>query len=79
MILIDDTAPFEGTTNESKITGGEKSRRLVAAKNISINNGSGKDQARIKNITRPFNIRLTYYFAISENLISMNQKIIEVR
>ena len=78
-ILIDDATPFEGTTNEIAVSGGEKCRRFIIAKNISIKNGTGKDQARIKNITRPFNIRLTYYFGISENLISMTYKIIEVR
>lgn len=78
-ILIDGVKPFEGVTNEHEVSGGEKSGRYVAAKNIFIRNSSGKGEFRIKNIRRPFNIRLEYYFAISENLISMTRKIIEVK
>jgi hypothetical protein len=78
-ILINGDRPFEGTTNETEITNGEKYRRFVAAKNIVINNNSGKDEAVIKNISKPFNIRITYCFAVAENLITLTNKIIEVR
>jgi len=77
-LLIDGEAPFHGTTNERSITGGENSYRYAAVKKVTINVNSAKGNLKIGRITKPFSVRVTYYFSISENLILLNQKILRV-
>ena len=77
-ILIDNLKPFTGTTNETDLTGGENSYRYAAVKNITFNNSAAAGEIQIKNIRKPFTVRITYYFAVSENLILMNQKTVKV-
>lgn len=77
-IMIDGSKPFTGKTNEKEITGGETLTRYVTAKNISSEKTVFTDEVKIKNITKPFSIRITYYFNIGDNLILTDQKIITV-
>ena len=76
--MIDNLKPFTGITNETDLTGGENSYRSAAVKNIIVNNSAAAGEIEIKNIRKPFTVRITYYFAVSENLILMNQKIVTV-
>lgn len=78
-VAIEGTETFQGTTNEDVITGGEKHLRFFAAKNVPVKGGTGKGNVKIKNILKPFIVRLTYYFSISETSVLMNQKVIEVK
>jgi len=75
-LLIDGEKTFIGRTNEKDLTGGENSYRYISTKNIIINDNISNGAIKINKISRPFILRLTYYFAVSENLILMNQKII---
>lgn len=77
-LLIDEQKPFSGIINEKDLTGGENLYRFASVKNITINDSSAKGEIKIKEIKKPFSVRITYYFAISENLILLNQKIIKV-
>jgi len=77
-LLIDGQKPFSGIINEKDLTGGENLYRFASVKNITINDSSAKGEIKIKEIKKPFSVRITYYFAISENLILLNQKIIKV-
>ena len=77
-IEIDGQPPFKGITNEKNLTGGESFFRFAAVKNIILNNSTAKGEIKIKSIGKPYSVRITYYFAISENLILLNQKIVKV-
>lgn len=77
-ILIDNLKPFTGITNETELTGGETSYRSAAVKNIIVNNSATSGEIQIKEIRKPFTVRITYYFAVSDNLILMDQKIVKV-
>jgi hypothetical protein len=77
-LLIDGLKPISGFTNEKDLTGGETLFRFSAVKNISIKEGTAKGDIKISQISKPFLLRLTYYFSISGNLTLMNQKIIKV-
>lgn len=77
-ILVDNRKPFTGITNEVDLTGGENSYRSAAVKNITVNNSAAAGEIQIKEIRKPFTVRITYYFAVSENLILMSQKIVKV-
>lgn len=78
-ILIDNRKPFTGITNETDLTGGENAYRSAAVKNIIVNSSAAAaGEIEIKEVRKPFTVRITYYFAISENLILMNQKIVKV-
>lgn len=76
--LIDGETPFVGITNERDVTGGENSYRYAAVKKVPININSAKNEFKIGKISKPFSLRVTYFFSISENLILMNQKILRV-
>ncbi len=76
--VIDGQKPFTGITNEKELTGGENSYRSAAVKNISINNDIASGEIKIKDIRKPFSVRVTYYFALTGNLILLNQKIVKV-
>lgn len=77
-LSIDGQNPFIGYTNEKDLTSGEKSYRYVSFKNVPIKNITAGGEIILKGISRPFALRLTYYFTISDNLILLNQKIIRV-
>jgi len=77
-LLIDGNKPFMGITNEKEITDGENLYRFVAVKNLAFINNSAAGDIKIAEIKKPFSLRLTYYFTISDSLILMNQKIIRV-
>ncbi|PKL17641.1 MAG: hypothetical protein CVV49_10100 [Spirochaetae bacterium HGW-Spirochaetae-5] len=73
-----DVATHTGFTNEKSITTGENFYRYTAAKKVLIDKNASKGELKIGRIQKPFSVRVTYYFSISENLIIMNQKILMV-
>ncbi len=77
-LFIGGQKTFSGETNEKILTGGENLYRVAAAKNINVEKNTSGGTIKIGNIMKPFVLRITYYFAIDENLTIMNQKIIEV-
>ncbi len=77
-LQIDGQTPFTGITNEVTVTGGENSYRYAAVKKIIINENSTSGEVKIGKISRPFSVRVSYYFSLSESLILMNQKILRV-
>lgn len=77
-LIIDGQSAFPGFTNEKNLTGGENLYRYAAAKIVTINKNSAKGEIKIGKLQKPFSVRVTYYFSISDNLIIMNQKILMV-
>jgi len=77
-LQIDGQNPFTGITNEVTVTGGENSYRYAAVKKIILNKNSASGEIKIGKISRPFSVRVSYFFSLSESLILMNQKILRV-
>jgi len=76
--LIDGETPFVGITNERDVTDGENFYRYAAVKKVPINTNSAKNGFKIGKISKPFSLRVTYFFSITENLILTNQKVLRV-
>jgi len=77
-LQIDGQTPFTGITNEVTVTGGENSYRYAVIKKIIINENSASGEIKIGKLSRPFSVRVSYYFSLSESLILINQKILRV-
>ena len=77
-LFAGEVSTHTGFTNEKSVTTGENFYRYTAAKKVSINKNASKGELKIGKIQKPFSVRVTYYFSISENLIIMNQKILMV-
>lgn len=73
-----DVTIHTGFTNEKSVTAGENFYRYTAAKKIEINKNAAQGEFQIGKLKKPFSLRATYYFSISENLIIMTQKILMV-
>jgi len=77
-LLIDGQKPAAGFTNEKELTGGELFRKFTLTKNINIQNNKAKGEIKIQKINKPFSLRVTYYFSISEKIVLFSQKVIQV-
>jgi hypothetical protein len=77
-LFAGDVTTHSGFTNEKVFFGGENNYRFTAAEKISISKNTAKGEMKIGKLQKPFSVRVTYYFSISENLIIMNQKILMV-
>jgi hypothetical protein len=77
-LFTGDATTHTGYTNEKVFTAGENFYRYTAVKKLSINKNSATGEFKIGKLQKPFSVRVTYYFSISENLIIMKQKILMV-
>jgi hypothetical protein len=77
-LFAGEVSTHTGFTNEKSVTTGENFYRYTATKKILIVKNASKGELKIGKIQKPFSVRVTYYFSISENLIIMNQKILMV-
>ncbi len=74
-LLLDGQKPFSGFINDQNITQGEMAYRFFIVKNVNIKEKTSSGTIKIEKIQKPFTLRVSYFFAISENLIILNSKI----
>lgn len=77
-LLIDGQKPFSGFINNRELTHGETMKKFSVVKTAEIKNNISSGRIKIERIQKPFIVLVSYYFAISENLIILKQKTVRV-